>query len=46
MWKYDQAFFFFTYVEPKHQNDEHKQAGADDFQHLIWIFWIFQLSPA
>ena len=21
------------------------QSGADDFQHLIWIFWVSQLSP-
>ena len=30
--------FFFAYVEPKHQSDEHNQAGANDFQSLIWIF--------
>ena len=27
-------------------SDEHYQAGANDFQHLIWIFWVCQLSPA
>ena len=25
-------------IPPKHQSDEHNQAGANDFQHLIWIF--------
>ena len=39
MWKYGQeGFFHLTYVEPKHQSDSHNQAGADDFQSLIWIF--------
>ena len=39
MWKYGQeGFFLLTYVEPKHQSDEHNQAGANDFQCLIWIF--------
>ena len=39
MWKYGQeGFFRLTYVEPKHQSDEHNQAGANDFQRLIWIF--------
>ena len=33
-----------TYVEPKHQSDEHNQAGANAFQHLLWIFWVCQLS--
>ena len=28
----------------KHQSDEHNQGGANDFQHLIWIFWVCQLS--
>ena len=39
MQKYDQEGFFFrlTCVEPKHQSDEHNQAGANDFQLLIWI---------
>ena len=47
-WKYGQDGFFFrlTYVEPKHQSDQHNQAGANDFQRLIWIFWICCLSPA
>ena len=36
--------FFFTYVELKHQSDEHDQAAANDFQHLIWIFWVCWLS--
>ena len=35
---------FSTYVEPKHQSDEHNQAGANAFQHLLWIFWVCQLS--
>ena len=34
-------FFHLNYVGPKHQSDEHNQAGAQDFQCLIWIFWIF-----
>ena len=39
MQKYSQeSFFRLTYVEPKHQRDEHNQAGANDFQCLIWIF--------
>ena len=39
MWKYGQeGFFCLTYVEPKHQRDSHNQAGAHDFQFLIWIF--------
>ena len=38
MWKYGQGFFRLTYVEPKHQSDSHNQAGANDFQCLIWIF--------
>ena len=32
-------------MEPKHQSDEYNQAGADDFQHLIWVFWVYWLSP-
>ena len=33
MQKYGQeGFFLLTYVEPKHQSDEHNQAGANDFQ--------------
>ena len=28
----------YTTVEPQHQSGEHNQAGANDFQHLIWIF--------
>ena len=32
------VFFRLTYMEPKHQSNEHNQAGANDFQHLIWIF--------
>ena len=31
-------FFHLTYVRPKQQSDEHNQAGAQDFQCLIWIF--------
>ena len=31
-------FLSLTYVEPKHQSSEHNQAGANDFQRLIWIF--------
>ena len=39
MQKYGQeGFFCLTYVEHKHQRDSHNQAGADDFQRLIWIF--------
>ena len=33
-----EGFFRLTYVEPKHQSDEHNQARANDFQHLIWVF--------
>ena len=33
-----EEFFCLTYVEPKHQSDSHNQAGANDFQRLIWIF--------
>ena len=40
------VFFRLTYVEPKHQSDSHNQAGANDFQRSIWIFWVCQLSPA
>ena len=39
-------FFRLTSVEPKHQNNSHNQAGANDFQHLIWIFWVCRLSLA
>ena len=46
MWKCCQeGFFCLTYVDPKHQSDWHTHAGANDFQCLIWIFWICQLSP-
>ena len=45
MWKYGQGFIRLAFVESKHQSDEHDQAGADDFQHLIWIFWVCRLSP-
>ena len=38
-------FFCLTCVEPKDQSNEHNQAGANDFQHLIWIFWVCLLSP-
>ena len=38
-------FFRLTYVETKHQSDEHNQAGTNGFQLLIWIFWVCQLSP-
>ena len=45
MQKYSQeGFFFSTYVQPRHQSDEHNQMGASDFQHLIWLFWVCQLS--
>ena len=40
MWKYGQGFYHLTYVEPKHRSNEHNQAGANDFQHLIWKFWV------
>ena len=33
-----QLRFHLTYMEPKHESDEHNQASANDFQHLIWIF--------
>ena len=46
MWKYGQEVFFcLTYVEPKHQSGSHNRAGANDFQCLIWIFCVCQLSP-
>ena len=38
-------FFHLTYVEPKHQSDQCNQVGANDFQHLICIFWVCWLSP-
>ena len=39
MWKYGQeGFVRLTYVEPKHQINSYNQAGANDFQRLIWIF--------
>ena len=39
MRKYGQeGFFHLTYVEPKHQSDEHNQAVANDFQRMSWIF--------
>ena len=47
MWKYGQeGFFRLTYVEPKHQSDSHNQAGTNDFQRLIRIFWVRRLSPS
>ena len=47
MWNYSQEdFSHLTYIEPKHENDEHNQAGTNDFQCLIWIFRVYQLSPA
>ena len=33
-------------MEPKHQSDSHNQAGANDFQCLIWIFWVCRLSTS
>ena len=46
MWKYGQeGVFCLTYVEPKNQRDENNQAGANDFQRLIWIFSVCRLSP-
>ena len=39
------VFFCFSYVEPKHQSDQHNQDGTKDFQCLIWILWVYQLSP-
>ena len=45
MWKYGQeGFFCLTDVESKHQRDEHNQTGTNDFQRLIWIFWVCWLS--
>ena len=38
--------FWFTYVESKHQSNEHNQACANDFKHLIWILWVCWLSLA
>ena len=46
MQKYGWEGFCLTYVEPKHKSDEHNQAGTNDFQHLIWLFWVCRLSPA
>ena len=46
MQKYDWEGFCLTYVEPKHKINEHNQAGANDFQCLIWVFWVCRLSPA
>ena len=40
-----QLRFHSTYMEPKHESDEHNQASENDFQHLIWIFWVCQRSP-
>ena len=46
MQKYGQeGFFHLPYMEPKRQSDSHNQAGANDFQRLIWIFWVCRLSP-
>ena len=39
-----EGFCCLPYVEPKHQKDEHNQAGENDFQYLIWIFLVCQLS--
>ena len=38
------GFFCITYVEPRHQSNQHNQAGANDFQCLIQIFWVCWLS--
>ena len=38
MRKYGQGFFRLTYVEPKHQNDSHNQAGANDFSTWFGCF--------
>ena len=47
MRKYGQdGFFHLTYVELKHQRGEHNQVCANDFQCLIWIFWVCRLSRA
>ena len=35
---HSQGLSCLTYMEPKHQNDYHNQAGATDFQNLIWVF--------
>ena len=46
MWTYGrEGFFCLIYVEPKHRSDSHNQAGANDFQRLIWIFGVCRLSP-
>ena len=39
-------FFSFNLCGTQTSKDEHNQAGANDFQHLIWTFWVCQLSPA
>ena len=33
-----EGFLRLTYVEHKHQSEEHNQGRANDFQRLIWIF--------
>ena len=38
------VFSRLTYVEPKHQSNEHNQAGADDFQGLMRISSVQLLS--
>jgi hypothetical protein len=43
---WSRRFFSLTYIELKHQSNEHNQAGTNEFWNLIWIFWICQLSPA
>ena len=32
------VLFRLIYVECKHHSDKYNQAGANDIQHLIWIF--------
>ena len=41
MWS---RIFSSTYLEPKHQGNQHKQAGSNDFQCLVWIFSVCRLS--
>ena len=39
MQKCSQGFSWLTYVEPNHHSDEDNQAGENDFQCLIWIWF-------
>ena len=39
------VLFHLIYVECKHHSDKYNQAGANDIQHLIWIFWVMLVIP-